>query len=149
MKRINKEFNKVLDPLFEKRGKILYQLTKGWSQIVGNDRAIKTSPFKISVSNGNTILYIKCSSAGVATELFYHEPAMVEKIALFIGKEIITKIKVQVKNSNEAHNVRKEASNMTCSYHAPLFVKEKIQMIEDMHLSKALEEYVRVFKPLR
>lgn len=146
MKKINQEIFKLLEPVFKKKGRILYQLIKSWPQIVGDKLAFSTIPSKISLSKNLTTLHILCSSHGVSTELFYQEQIILEKIFIFLGSDIIKRLKIYTNPSGlNLEDLDKQPKKN--KYLVPETISLMIQSIEDQELAETLQSFSQIFQP--
>ncbi|MDB2414903.1 DciA family protein [Rickettsiales bacterium] len=96
-RKIGYALDKATKPVLSKRGFIHSKLIADWDKIVGPVLGEYSSPQKISFwrdANINGTLYIEIYDSGMATELTYLEPVIIEKIAVYFGYKAIAKLKL-------------------------------------------------------
>ena len=77
--------------------KIEIRLFLNWNTIVGEEIYKLTKPKKLLfLDNTNTgILYVTVNSGGAAINIQYIIPIIIEKISMFFGFKVVSKIKIQ------------------------------------------------------
>ena len=106
MKKLDGLINQVLTKLYNKQGPIIADLIINWSKIVGNEFVNNTSPSRIrsQVYKGKkiNILYVNVKDSSKAIEISYSENLILERMAVFLCKRVIHRIKIQAfSNSDE------------------------------------------------
>jgi hypothetical protein len=99
MHLLSNSLAKITKPIFNKYGFAHIEIVSKWSQIVGEKISNYTLPRKITYSRhaekSEATLHIDVSSSAMATELYYLEPLILEKIAVYLGHKAISKLKLQ------------------------------------------------------
>jgi hypothetical protein len=81
--------SKLAAPIIAKRGGgILVRLKAEWEAIIGPDWAVVTWPTALA---RNGVLKLRAASA-VALELQHRAPLLIERINLFLGRQVITRL---------------------------------------------------------
>jgi hypothetical protein len=133
--------SKLTKPLFKKRGFTEFKIIQDWDNIIGPEFAAYTNPVKIAFNDKNRkegTLYIEVYNNALATKLFYLEPMIIEKIAVYFGYKAVTKLKINYKplkfaSVNSESNVVKEISS-----HKTESLLELIKEIDDPELKDVL-----------
>lgn len=92
-------------PLFAKRGFVQTRIIHDWSHIIGKALAQFSQPNKLSFQKDKRsggMLYIEVYDSGMATQMAYLEPMIIEKIATYFGYKAVSKIKLIQKPSMRA-----------------------------------------------
>lgn len=95
--RFHYGLDQVTKPAFSKRGFYHRKLLTDWPQIVGEVLAKASHPKKLIFPKGENTggtLYIEVYHSGLATELTYLEPMVLEKIAMYFGYRAVGALKL-------------------------------------------------------
>jgi hypothetical protein len=106
MKKLDNIIDQFLMKLYKKQGNHLSELMLNWSKIAGPAFANNTKPSKIKtqIYNGQkiNILYIQVTDSSKAIEISYSESLILERIAIYLGKKIIQRMRVQIISIEES-----------------------------------------------
>jgi hypothetical protein len=97
--KISVLLDNVTKPIFKKRGFYENKLITDWPMIVGAALAPYTIPQKIvsRMVQGQRegVLYVDVTNSGVAMQLQFMEPVLLEKIAVYFGFRAISSFKIR------------------------------------------------------
>lgn len=94
---LSSSLNFVTNPIFKKRGFVENKIITDWDLIVGKDLGNCSTPKKISFAKeqkSNGVLHVEVYDSGIAMEMTYMEPVIIEKISVYFGYKAIQKIKI-------------------------------------------------------
>jgi len=105
-KRGMKDISHVLDnytkPFFKRRGFAENKIITDWEKIVGSTLAKYSTPRKLTFNRdkrADGTLHIEVYDSGMAMQMTYIEPVVIEKIATYFGYRSVVKIKIIQKPS--------------------------------------------------
>lgn len=87
----------VIKPVIKKKGFLPHKIITDWHLIMGERLGKLTSPLKVTFRGKKQeegTLYIEAYNGGIAMEIAYLEPVLLEKIASYFGYMAVTKIKI-------------------------------------------------------
>lgn len=96
MKWLNVCIDKAIKPALKQRGFAESRLLTDWPYIVGEALASQTSVQRIRFpknSQSDGVLYVEVYHSGLAAELVYMAPVILEKIAAYFGYKAVASIK--------------------------------------------------------
>lgn len=88
--------DKAIKPALKQRGFAESRMLTDWPLIVGEALAVQTSVQRIRFPKGSQadgVLYVEVYHSGLATELVYMAPLLMEKIAVYFGYKAVSSIK--------------------------------------------------------
>ncbi|MFV9875206.1 MAG: DciA family protein [Rickettsiales endosymbiont of Dermacentor nuttalli] len=94
MRSLSNYLNKLTEPALKRYGIHYAKILTDWKEIVGIQLYNYTIPKKIIYSQNTNILHIEVLTSSGATDLYYMEPVIIEKLAIYLGSKIIKKIKI-------------------------------------------------------
>jgi hypothetical protein len=140
---LSRTLNNVTNPLFAKRGFVGTKLITDWHLIVGDSVSKHSSPRKLVFAKDKKtegILHVDVFDSGMAMELTYTEPVILEKIATYFGYRAIARIKITQKLA-----VRKEIEQAPPKRKLPedklQDLRDKLADVDDEELKAALERF--------
>lgn len=95
MKKLSHYIDKALLPFSEQFGTVMVNLLKNWNEIAGEEIAKLAQPDKITFSLEKGTLYLLVADGGSALKVQCLHPLILERIRIFLGKNIIHKIKIK------------------------------------------------------
>ncbi len=123
--------NKIMSPLYTKRGTVQSRLLMDWEKIVGKTLAKGSAPTRLVFKEGyrvNGLLYVEIYHSSLATQMMYMEPIILEKIATYFGYKAVANMRL----------IQKPASiSMAKPQKKPFYVPARTQ--ENPKLFAALE----------
>lgn len=96
-KNLSYSLDFVTKPIFKRRGFTENKILTDWNQIVGENLGQCSAPRKLFFSRdkkSDGTLYIEVYDSGMAMEMTYMEPIIIEKIASYFGYKAIAKLKI-------------------------------------------------------
>ena len=96
LKSLSSCVDKAIKPALKQRGFAESRILTDWPLIVGDALSAQTSVQRIRFPKGaqtNGVLYVEVYHSGLATELVYMAPILLEKIATYFGYKAISDIK--------------------------------------------------------
>ncbi|AIL65166.1 hypothetical protein NOVO_03915 [Rickettsiales bacterium Ac37b] len=94
MRPISNYLNKLTEPALKRYGVHYAKILSDWQEIIGAQLSKYTIPKKIIYSQRANVLHIEILTSSSATELYYMEPMIIEKLAIYLGSKIIHKLKI-------------------------------------------------------
>lgn len=107
---LSSSLNFVTNPIFKRRGFVENKIITDWDLIVGKDLGSCSTPKKISFAReqkANGVLHVEVYDSGIAMEMTYMEPVIIEKISVYFGYAAIKKLKI-VQRPGGQFKVREE-----------------------------------------
>lgn len=103
MKPLADNINNLVRALYTQNGgKDFAEIMISWPKIVGPKYAAGCWPLKISNQTNDrlpTTLHIGAANASIGTELSYSQNLIIEKIAIYLGKKLIEKVTITIRNT--------------------------------------------------
>lgn len=130
----------VTKPVFLKRGFAENRIITDWVKIVGEAVAAQSVPRKLTFGRDKKIdgtLHIEVNNSGLATEMVYLEPVILEKIACYFGYKAVARLKI-MQNLKAAGIPEKPAVKKSASSNVLEKLEELLVGIEDEELKKSL-----------
>lgn len=96
-KELASALHRVTKPLFQKRGFVENKIITDWPQIVGSSYSNSSTPRKLTFPRDKRtdgVLQVEVYDSGLAMEMTYMEPIILEKIACYFGYKAITRLKI-------------------------------------------------------
>ena len=96
-RKLSQSLEYAVKPIFARRGFAETRIITDWYKIVGKQISSFSQPRKISFKKGskvNGILYIEVYDGGMATQITYMQPQIIERISCYFGYKAIDKIKI-------------------------------------------------------
>ena len=96
-KNLSHSLDFVTKPIFKKRGFTENKILTDWNKIVGDSLGGSSVPKKLFFSRNKKsdgVLYVEVYDSGMAMEMTYMEPIIIEKIASYFGYKAISKLKI-------------------------------------------------------
>ena len=100
MQKISNVLEKYTSPIIKKRGFYESKIISSWDDIVGVEIGQYSVPRKIFFpkdTNSKGTLYIDSYNGSAATELSFMEEIVIEKLRIFFGFEVISKLIIKQK----------------------------------------------------
>ncbi len=143
LRNLSLALDEITKPVFQKKGFTENKIITDWHLIVGAEIARFSFPKKIYFRGENRdggVLHVEVWDSGIANDIMYMEPIIVEKIAKYFGYKSIDKIKilqnpsVLKKEDSTIAVIDKDIINQ-----AEKHMHNKLDDIDDPELKKALE----------
>lgn len=145
-KSISYALDMVTKPIFKKRGFAENKIITQWPMIVGEALSNETSPKKLVYrrdSKTDGILYVDVYDSGMAMEMTYMEPMIVEKIASYFGYRAVAKLKI-MQNPGGLNNKKTKPDFYKATSEVGVDTKVRLQEmladIDDEELKNALSK---------
>lgn len=109
---LSRSLDKATKPFFIQRGFAEGRIITDWNIIVGSALGQCSQPKKLSFpkeKRSGGILYVEVYDSGMATQMVYLEPMIIEKIATYFGYKAVGKIKLIQKPSGRVMTQPKAA----------------------------------------
>jgi hypothetical protein len=97
VRMLSSSLNFVTKPIFKQRGFVENKIITDWDFIVGKELGSCSTPKKISFAKdkkANGILHVEVYDSGLAMEMTYMEPVLIEKISVYFGYKAVEKLKI-------------------------------------------------------
>lgn len=97
VRMLSGSLNVVTKPIFKQRGFVENKIITDWDFIVGKELGSCSTPKKISFNRdkkANGILHVEVYDSGLAMEMTYMEPVLIEKISVYFGYKAVEKLKI-------------------------------------------------------
>lgn len=143
MQNISVALDKVTKPVFQKKGFAENKIITDWDWIVGKEIGKFSFPKKIyfrGETRSEGTLHVEVWDSGIANDMMYMEPIIIEKIAKYFGFKAVAKIKIMQNPSiikkaiKDIPKIDKESIN-----NAEEYAKTILADVDDPELKKALE----------
>lgn len=87
----------ILSKILSKHDLHLKKIIFNWADIIGPGLSEYTSPLKLEKKSEESILHLSVSNSAVSAEIHYLKNQIIEKITFFLGKPVVTDIKISFK----------------------------------------------------
>ena len=132
--------NNLLSPMMKDRKIYHGKIFLDWPDIVGHRVAQFSWPQKIikdKAGENLATLYIEVYNSSFATELQYLEDHLIEKISLYFGYKVVSKIKTKIKTDNQLQRIPVKRNMLSKKQQEELDIK--LNFIEEDSLKHALK----------
>jgi hypothetical protein len=133
--------NMVTNPIFKKRGFVENKIITDWYIIVGEMLAGYSSPHKVVFGKDKQtggVLHIQVTDGGMAMELSYMEPVIIEKISTYFGYKAIVKLKIIQRPKPYVSNAKQLVAKRQLSILEAETLQRQLADMEDGELKTAL-----------
>jgi hypothetical protein len=141
VRALSQTLNRITNPIFSKRGFVENKIIIDWVLIVGERLGNFTSPRKISFQKDKTtggVLHVDVFDSGMAMEMTYSEPVIIEKIATYFGYKAIAKIKI-IQKLGGGIAAKQPLPERKLSEDKMVDLRGQLDDIDDEDLRKALQ----------
>lgn len=145
MRPITFALDGVTKPFFRRRGFAENKILTEWNFIAGAELGKYSTPRKLNFKKdkkSDGILHVEVYDSGMATELTYMEPMLIEKISQYFGYRAVAKLKIiqrpgglPVGNTSSYKNEK----TVTLNNEKSVALNDMIKNIEDEELQKILK----------
>ncbi len=108
VKGLSQALNNVTKPIFRRRGFAENKILTDWNLIVGEAIGSCSAPRKLDFyrdKKNDGVLHVEVYDSGLAMELSYMEPVILEKIASYFGYRAVGRLKlIQKPGGGESQN---------------------------------------------
>jgi hypothetical protein len=139
---------RVMSPIYGRRGAVQSRLLMDWEKIVGKTLARSSCPVRLVFREGcrvDGLLYVEIYHSSLATQMMFMEPIILEKIATYFGYKAVAKIRLVQKPSPKPMSATVVAAPRSVplkptNQKLSLLIKE----IEDKEMRQSLENLLHV-----
>ncbi len=141
---LSKSLNFVTKPAFRRRGFAENRIITDWGSIVGDMLGDISAPRRLIFAKkerNNGVLHVEVYDSGMAMELIYLEPVVIEKIAAYFGYKAVGRLKIIQKPLSQKQLRKKEVDyleNPKVSEEVQSRLNILLEEIEDDELRKTL-----------
>jgi hypothetical protein len=139
---LSSALNHVTNPIYAKRGFVANKIISDWELIVGKSLARYSIPRKLFFAKDKKaggVLNVDVFDSGMAMEMTYMEPIILEKIATYFGYKAIDKLKITQKLGIVKSFDYDEAPPITLSSEKQGVLSHKLSDVSDDEMKAALE----------
>ena len=137
---IGANIEKIVKPIFGRRGFGATTIVNNWVDVVGPVLARHTFPQQISYPMGsrlNGTLHLRINSSAIALELQHLTPQLLDKINTYFGYRAISRLKI-VQGPIPEKEVKKQTPRTILDADEKRTLERKLNLISDRELKAAL-----------
>ena len=140
---LSTSLNVVTSPFFKRRGFAENKIITDWNFIVGKELGNNCTPKKITFARDKKvdgILTVEVYDSGIAMEMTYMEPVLIEKISAYFGYKAVARLKILQRPGGQPNiQQQKTVPVRTVSEGKKKELAAYLEDIEDDELREALE----------
>lgn len=134
--------DKAIKPALKQRGFAESRILTDWPLIVGDALAVHTSVQRLRFPKNNQsegVLYVEVYHSGLATELVYQAPVIIEKIATYFGYKAIASIKWVQRPGYQKKTLAAPKPVRVATQQGKKQVSHMLRSLEDDNVKQALQ----------
>ena len=147
VRMLSSSLNFVTKPIFKQRGFVENKIITDWDFIVGRELGSCSTPKRIFFAKDkktNGILHVEVYDSGLAMEMTYMEPVLIEKISVYFGYKAVEKLKILQRPGGKLDiKEAKKVAVRNLSEDKKLLLNNYLSEIEDEDLRAALSSLGR------
>ena len=140
---LSASLNAVTTPFFKKRGFAENKIITDWNYIVGKELGNSSTPKRIAFNRDKKtdgILTVEVYDSGIAMEMTYMEPVLIEKISVYFGYRAIARLKIMQRPGGQPHlDEERKIPVRNISDDKKKVLDNYLEDIDDVELKEALK----------